>query len=115
MINFNDYQESAGQFADYKDPAYPFMALAEETGEVVAHVSKWMRKRGKVDWLEPFDLETRNKLADELGDVLWMIAECADQIGYDLSVIAEMNISKLLSRHGYRKGKLPLIEVEETL
>jgi NTP pyrophosphatase (non-canonical NTP hydrolase) len=110
MSDFNQYQVNAGQFANYKDPAYPFLGLAEETGEVVSLVSKWMRKHGKVEWDQPFDLDTRKRLAGELGDVLWMVAECADQIGFDLSVIAELNLSKLTARHGER---LPLIEVAE--
>jgi len=110
MSDMNDYQDKAGQFANYKDPAYPFLGLAEETGEVVSLVSKWMRKHGKVEWDQPFDLLTRQRIAEELGDVLWMVSECANSIGYDLDVVAALNLGKLTARHGER---LPLIEVTE--
>lgn len=113
MSDFNQYQVHAGQFANYKDPAYPFLGLAEETGEVVSLVSKWMRKHGKVEWDQPFDLDTRKRIADELGDVLWMVAECANCIGYDLDVVADLNLGKLTARHGERLPSIRVKELEE--
>lgn len=43
-----------------------------------------------------------NKLLDELGDVLWYVAETASGLGYTLNDVAYHNISKLENR--YPKG-----------
>jgi NTP pyrophosphatase (non-canonical NTP hydrolase) len=37
---------------------------------------------------------------DELGDVLWYISACADELGITLTEIAEYNVDKLARRHG---------------
>lgn len=42
------------------------------------------------------------KLLDELGDVLWYIAETAAGLGYTLEDVAKHNVEKLISR--YPKG-----------
>lgn len=113
MIELKEYQVKASEFANYRDPAYPFLGLAEETGEVVSLVSKWMRKHGKVEWDQPFDLATRQRIAEELGDVLWMVAECATCIGYDLDVVADLNLGKLTARHGERLPSIQVKKLEE--
>ena len=41
-----------------------------------------------------------DKLKDELGDVLWYIWACADELGLTLTEIAEFNVNKLAKRHG---------------
>jgi len=43
------------------------------------------------------DFKTR--LKDELGDVLWYISACADELGITLDEIAEYNVEKLAKRH----------------
>jgi NTP pyrophosphatase (non-canonical NTP hydrolase) len=42
--------------------------------------------------------DRRVALAAELGDVLWYVAQLATEAGLDLDMIAEDNLSKLLSR-----------------
>jgi NTP pyrophosphatase (non-canonical NTP hydrolase) len=39
------------------------------------------------------------KLADELGDVMWYVAEAASAAGLDLDDIAKMNVDKLKKRY----------------
>lgn len=39
------------------------------------------------------------KLANELGDVLWYVALAADSLGYTLQDIAQLNLAKLTSRY----------------
>ena len=41
----------------------------------------------------------REKLIDELGDVLWYIAETAEALGVSLETIMEHNIDKLRTRY----------------
>ena len=102
-LSFAEYQTNAKQTALYpnrlKNLEYPTLGLAGEAGEVANIVKKIQRDFGG----EITD-EIRAKLKDELGDVLWYISACADELGLTLSEIAEFNIEKLAKRHN-RKTK----------
>jgi NTP pyrophosphatase (non-canonical NTP hydrolase) len=96
MMTLNEYQDRADRFAVYGStpehygvPLYPFLALAEETGEVVGKVAKAARKGLPVDG---------SAVAAELGDVLWQVAACAREIGLTLGDIAAINLAKLGDR-----------------
>ena len=98
-MEFKDYQAEAKRTALYpnrlKNLEYPTLGLAGEAGEVANIVKKIQRDFGG----EITD-EIRAKLKDELGDVLWYISACADELGITLSEIAEYNVEKLAKRHG---------------
>lgn len=94
--DFDRYQGEAVGFAIFPESiglAYTTLGLTGEAGEVADKVKKIYRDGDGF----PTD-EQREQIAAELGDVLWYVANCADQIGYGLSDIAEMNIAKLSSR-----------------
>ena len=74
---------------------YPTLGLAGEAGEVANIVKKIQRDHEGI-----LTDETRGKLKDELGDVLWYISACADELGLTLQEIAEYNVNKLAKRHG---------------
>jgi NTP pyrophosphatase (non-canonical NTP hydrolase) len=97
-LSFEEYQQQAQQTALYpnrlQNLQYPTLGLAGEAGEVANIVKKIERDFGG----EITD-ETRAKLKDELGDVLWYIAACADELGLTLAEIAEFNVEKLARRH----------------
>lgn len=97
-LTFEEYQSAAKQTALYpnrlKNLEYPTLGLAGEAGEVANVVKKIQRDFGG----EITD-ETRAKLKDELGDVLWYIAACADELGLTLEEIARFNVEKLSARH----------------
>lgn len=97
-LSFEDYQNQAKQTALYpnrlKNLEYPTLGLAGEAGEVANIVKKIQRDFGG----EITD-ETRAKLKDELGDVLWYISACADELDLTLQEIAEFNVEKLAKRH----------------
>jgi NTP pyrophosphatase (non-canonical NTP hydrolase) len=64
--------------------------LAEEAGEVLAHVRKHLLQGRQLD---------REALALELGDALWCVAITADTLGISLEDVARRNVNKLRARH----------------
>ena len=95
-MEISTYQLEAYKTAVY--PAnvkiiYPALGLAGEAGEVSNQVKKILR-----DNAGELTLERKNKIIDELGDVLWYAAALASDIGISLDVIAEMNLQKLAKR-----------------
>lgn len=98
-MDFKDYQEAASKTALYphrmENLEYPTLGLAGEAGEVANIVKKIQRDHGG-----EINDEIRAKLQDELGDVLWYISACADELGITLEEIAEYNVGKLAKRHG---------------
>lgn len=97
-LSFEEYQTAARATALYprrlENLEYPTLGLAGEAGEVANIVKKIQRDSGGVT-----TDETRAKLKDELGDVLWYISACADELGLTLADIAEFNVEKLAKRH----------------
>lgn len=97
-MKFEEYQSEASQTALYpkrlNNLEYPTLGLAGEAGEVANIVKKIQRDHGGV-----INDEIRGKLKDELGDVLWYISACADELGLTLGEIAEFNVQKLAKRH----------------
>lgn len=98
-MRFEDYQSAAAKTALYPNRLnnleYPTLGLAGEAGEVANIVKKIQRDDAGV-----LTDEVRAKLKDELGDVLWYISACADELGLTLGEIAEYNVGKLAKRHG---------------
>lgn len=97
-MNFEDYQSKASETALYpkrlSNLEYPTLGLAGEAGEVANIVKKIQR-----DFDGQITGEIRAKLKDELGDVLWYISACADELNLTLQEIAEFNVEKLAARH----------------
>ena len=97
-MKFEEYQSLASTTALYprrmSNLEYPTLGLAGEAGEVANIVKKIQRDHSGV-----VTDDTRNKLKDELGDVLWYISACCDELGLTLTEIAEYNVDKLARRH----------------
>ena len=108
-MNANEYQRQARQFAVYPDIgdniAYPTLGLTGEAGEVANQVKKVLRDDGGF-----VNTKRLAAIEDELGDVLWYVANLASEIGSDIEYIMEVNISKLAERrqqdliHGDKRG-----------
>lgn len=98
-MKFEEYQAKASVTALYprrmSNLEYPTLGLAGEAGEVANIVKKIQRDLGG-----QINDDFRLKLKDELGDVLWYISACADELGITLDEIAEYNVEKLAKRHG---------------
>ncbi len=103
-MTFDEYQAKAMTTAldvekDIKTLYYRTLGLTNEAGEVAGKIKKIIRDSdGKLT------VETRQMLADELGDVLWYLQALADYIEVPLDQIAQSNIDKLFSRKD--RGKL---------
>ena len=64
--------------------------IAEEAGEVLAHVRKHLYQGRELN---------RDQLAEELGDVLWCVAAVATMCELSLGDVARRNQEKLARRH----------------
>ena len=94
-MEFNEYQEKARETAIYPSEQgliYTALGLCGEAGEVAEKVKKMIRDEIQLD------AKYRGKLARELGDVLWYVANLAHEVGISLNEVAIRNITKLQSR-----------------
>ena len=66
------------------------MGLCGESGEAIDIVKKWLAQGHELD---------KEKLAKELGDICWYLAETATALGYSLEDIMSANIEKLRKRY----------------
>lgn len=119
-MNFSQYQGDARETAVFKHPMdetsqtieepitqnallmvpvmYCALGLAGEAGEVAEQLKKAWRNDTEITE------DRRSKIEDELGDVMWYVANLATELDLDLDVIARKNIAKLAKRAG--EGKL---------
>lgn len=114
-MRLNEYQEQAKTFARYKNPEYAFDNLASEAGEVMGKIAKV--KRGDFDdaffssegnfpsdkpiqYLKELDPDP---ILKEMGDVLWQLAACCNEMGVTLDELALMNLNKLRDRQSRSK------------
>ena len=103
----NEYQKRAMKFAKYATSDYPFLALCEETGEVLGKLAKYCRKNeaslsGAIKEAEygigSKGYELRVDLVKELGDVMWQLQACCSELGVDLEYIMDIKLMKLKDR-----------------
>ena len=66
------------------------MGLCGESGEAIDIVKKWLAQGHELD---------REKLAKELGDICWYLAETATALDLKLEDIMAANIEKLRQRY----------------
>lgn len=66
------------------------MGLCGESGEAIDIVKKWLAQGHELD---------REKLAKELGDICWYLAETATALDLSLEDVMAANIEKLKKRY----------------
>ena len=71
----------------------PLAGLAGETGELLGEYKKYLRD-GESHKL------FKERLAEEVGDLLWYVANVATKFGLDLAQVAEQNLAKCEGRWG---------------
>ena len=97
-LTMDTYQQQAKATAVYpevKADQYLIAGLAGEVGELASIFAKHWRGDGDIN---------HDHAAAELGDILWFVAMLADEIGCDLSTVAQGNLDKLADRAN--RGKL---------
>lgn len=86
----NQYQLEALRTIGSSDLPILALGVAGEAGEIADIVKK------ELGHGHPREAD---KMAKEIGDVLWYLAVLADEYGYSLAQIATMNIIKLKARY----------------
>lgn len=105
-----------------RNMSYMALGLMSEVGEFTGKIAKAIRKgnvyigkeiQGNIDCKNDSDLhidynafqhngqdiiDFKKGLRAELGDILWFVAGIAEVMGWDLSEVAQENITKLASR-----------------
>ncbi len=97
-MDLRDYQDQAHGTEQKpsvagSDLMIPLLGLAGEVGELLNEYKKRLR-----DGEAHVRFEAR--VAEELGDLLWYVAETATKFGLDLNDVAESNLEKTRSRWG---------------
>ncbi len=94
-MDFDDYQQKA--LGTDQRPAgddaviIPLLGLAGEAGTLLSEYKKHLRDGGG-------HVEYKSLVAEELGDLLWYIANLASKFGLSLGDIAEANLFKVNDR-----------------
>ena len=105
-MEFEDYQREANRTdqrpgSDEGALLFPVIGLSSEVGSLVRHVKKRLRDG---DAHELFSAQ----MAEELGDVLWYVANLAEKLGLGLDEVAQRNLRKISGRWPRDGQTLPL-------
>jgi len=95
-VELNEYQQRANltdQRAGDDDAAlmFPLMGLASEVGSLVTQFKKRVRD-GDAHAL------FSERAAEELGDILWYVANLSHKLGFDLDGVAQLNLRRTSER-----------------
>src|SRR5437763_6546450 len=95
-MNFRDYQKAALETdqapgTGEKSLAIPLFGLAGEAGSLLTEYKKLLRDG-------PAYRLFSDRIAEEIGDVLWYLANIASKAGLDLQEVAETNLKKVRNR-----------------
>lgn len=104
-MDLRTYQERAAKTdrnpatdaADQKAMMIPLLGLAGEAGELLSEYKKYLRDGDT-------HLLFRERFAEELGDLLWYLANVATKFGLNLADVASQNLVKCEQRFGERAG-----------
>ena len=119
-MELNEYQNAAmaTRLPSSDNFCYMMFGLVEEVGELAGKVSKGIRKGiscigldgALANQVEEGDViandiyfldqaeDQREAIKKELGDVMWMVAGLADELGWSLEDVCEENLRKLADR-----------------
>ncbi len=85
----------------------PLLGLAGEAGTLLTEYKKWLREGASYQIF-------KDRVSEELGDILWYVSNIASKEGLDLESIAKNNLRKAKSRwlpaNGADQGRLRLFD-----
>ena len=102
-MDFDEYQKRAnnrdqvpaspGEEPDHGSPAMlvPLMGLAGEVGEILSEYKKRLRDQHSYGLF-------RDRMTEELGDLLWYLSNVAAKFGVSLEQVARSNLEKIEAR-----------------
>jgi len=109
-VTFEEYQNKAAQTDqvpgnEAEQKIVPLLGMAGEAGELLSEYKKHLRD-GDAHRL------FNEKIAEELGDLLWYLSNAATKFGLQMEDIASKNIQKTNARwgHGARSASLDLFK-----
>ena len=107
-MDLRKYQEMAGKTdlhpgTDEEARMIPLAGLASETGELLGEYKKYLRDGNSHRLF-------KQRLAEEVGDLLWYLANVATKFGLDLSQVATQNLAKCAGRWGDLPTRQPFDE-----
>jgi NTP pyrophosphatase (non-canonical NTP hydrolase) len=96
-MEFSEYQKRSRATAKYSNLGFnfifPTLGLAGEAGEIANKIKKIARDdKGEISE------ESRAKVKDELGDLVWYVSQLATELEIPLEEIVQANIAKIESR-----------------
>lgn len=106
-MDLNEYQREANRTDQRpgRDEGeallFPVIGLSSEVGSLVRHVKKRLRDG---DAHELFSEE----MVEEMGDVLWYVANLSQKLGLELDEVAQRNLHKIRGRWPQNGAGLPL-------
>ena len=103
-LGMGDYQREAARTdqtrADDSSVMVPMLGLAGEAGQLLSEYKKRLRDgEGHRHF--------KDRVVEELGDLLWYVANVATKFGVDLERVARANLAKVAARWG-REASRPL-------
>jgi NTP pyrophosphatase (non-canonical NTP hydrolase) len=98
-MNFSEYQKAAQKtdqapyllVDDIKSLILPLLGLAGESGSLLTHYKRYLRDG------EAYTI-FRDRISEELGDILWNVANIATKTGLNLDEVAKLNLEKIGDR-----------------
>jgi NTP pyrophosphatase (non-canonical NTP hydrolase) len=106
-MTFEEYQSKAAatdpsEISRNADLSVLLLGLSGETGSLLTLYKKWLRDGDAYQIVE-------ERLAEEMGDILWYLATIARRRGISLELIAQSNLEKISSRW-LEHEKVPLFD-----
>src|SRR5204863_2369458 len=107
-MDFRTYQERAAKTDRNPDRSeagmmIPLLGLSGEAGQVLSEYKKYLRDGDS-------HILFKERFAEELGDLLWYLANTATKFGLDLALVAEQNLIKCEERWGPLPTRAPFDE-----
>ena len=98
-MDLDQYQEVASKTAVFPTDnslMYLTLGLCGEAGEVAEKIKKHIRDSGSLQ--NTYPIHYKEALIRELGDVLWYLANLANELNVKLNKVARLNIEKIQKR-----------------